>query len=97
MAVGDRMFLGMQDFDFCPNFTKFTQILPNLSKFNQIFPKFNQNSHNSFSNLSKKFVGGCGRIPYIPSYLYATGITQRLRDEVINGTVAEHLGGARLL
>jgi len=41
------MFLGMQDFDFCPNlikfypnFTKFTQILPNLPKFAQILPKF---------------------------------------------------------
>jgi len=38
IAVEDRMFLGMQDFDFCPNLiiTKFTQILPlflpNLSK-----------------------------------------------------------------
>jgi len=27
------MFSGMQDFDFCPNFTKFTQICPNCPKF----------------------------------------------------------------
>jgi len=26
ISVGDRMFLGMQDFDFCPNLIKFTQI-----------------------------------------------------------------------
>jgi len=46
-VVGDWMFLGTQDFDFCPNltkcypnFTKFTQILSDLSKFNQILSKF---------------------------------------------------------
>jgi len=25
---GDRMFLGMQDFDFCPNLITFAQIYP---------------------------------------------------------------------
>jgi len=47
IAVGDRMFLGIQDFDFCPylikfchNFTEFTQILPDWSKFTEILPKF---------------------------------------------------------
>jgi len=44
IAVGDRMFLGMQNFDFClnlikfyPNFIKFIQI---LLKFAQTLPKF---------------------------------------------------------
>jgi len=50
IAVGDRMFLGMHDFHFCPklikfyqNFTKITQILLNLFKccpnFTHILPK----------------------------------------------------------
>jgi len=39
MAVGDRMFMRMQDFDFFPNLIKFypiIQIYPNWSKFFQI-------------------------------------------------------------
>jgi len=48
IAVGDQMFLGMQDFDFCPNliefylnFTKFYPIYPFIlyPKFAQILPK----------------------------------------------------------
>jgi len=31
VAVGNRMLLGMQDFDFCPTESKFTQISPNFS------------------------------------------------------------------
>jgi len=38
------MFLGMQDFDFCPNLITFYPIYPNflsnLSKFAQVLPKF---------------------------------------------------------
>jgi len=30
IAVGDRMFLGMQDFDFCPNLIK---LYPNFTQF----------------------------------------------------------------
>jgi len=40
IAVGDRMFLEMQDFDFCPSliefYPNFIRILPNLSKFAQV-------------------------------------------------------------
>jgi len=32
-AEGNRMFLGMQDFDFCPNLIKFNQICPNFTQF----------------------------------------------------------------
>jgi len=32
VAVGDRIFLGMQDFDFCPNLIKFYQIYPNFAQ-----------------------------------------------------------------
>jgi len=39
IAVGDRMFLGMQDFDFCPNVIKFYPIDPNLIKFCPNLPK----------------------------------------------------------
>jgi len=35
IAVGDRMCLGMQDFDFCPNLIKFYQIYLNFA---QILP-----------------------------------------------------------
>jgi len=42
IAVGDKMFWEMQDFDFCPNLIKFYQIhlnfSQNLSKFTQICP-----------------------------------------------------------
>jgi len=51
--MGDRMFLGMQDFDFWPNQFKFCQILfkfcPNFTQFTQIYPNFIQ----IFSNFSK--------------------------------------------
>jgi len=46
ITVEDRMFLGMQDFDFCSNLIKFYQIYPkfypiypNLPKFAHILPK----------------------------------------------------------
>jgi len=32
IAVGDRMFLGMQDLDFCSNLFKFYPIYPNLRR-----------------------------------------------------------------
>jgi len=55
------MFLGMQDFDFCPNlikfypnFTYFTQILPNLPKFYPNLPKFYPNCPN-FAQIGLNF------------------------------------------
>jgi len=41
-AVGDRMLLGMQGFDFCPNQVKFYPIYPNLPKFYLNLPTFAQ-------------------------------------------------------
>jgi len=38
IAVRDRMFLGMQDFDFVQTELNLTQILPNLLNFYPIYP-----------------------------------------------------------
>jgi len=48
IAVGDRMFLRMQDFDFCPNLIKFypnfPKIYPDLAQFMHIYTKFNHST-----------------------------------------------------
>jgi len=74
-AVGDRMFLEVQDFDFCsnlikiyPNFTKFAQIYPNWPKFCQIW----------------KIARECGRIPCIPSsYVTDSHINMAKNDTIL--------------
>jgi len=41
IAVGDQMFWGMQDFDFCPNIIKyFPKFYPNSAKTGLNFAKF---------------------------------------------------------
>jgi len=69
MAVGDRMFLGMQDFDFLPKpnqiLPKFYAIYPHLTKFYPHLPKIYPNKlpkfypswPKFFSNLPKKLLG----------------------------------------
>jgi len=54
------MFLGIQDFDFCPNLIKFFPIYPNLPK---SYPNFTQIGLNFAQICQKKFARGCGRIP----------------------------------
>jgi len=56
IVVGDWMFLGMQDFDFCPNlikFSNFTQILSSFTKFYTIYPNLIKFLPKFYSNLSK--------------------------------------------
>jgi len=70
IAVGDRMFLEIQDLDFCPNlikfypnFTKFTKLDSNFTQFIQICPyftKFAQIILNFAQICLKKFAWGCG-------------------------------------
>jgi len=59
-TVRDEMFLGIQDFNFCPNLISFTQFL----KINPNWPKL-------CSNLPKKFARGCSRISYATGGLYS--------------------------
>jgi len=57
IAVGDRMFLGMQDFDFFP---KTNQILPKFTKFIQfiqIYPNFTQ-IYSTFTQICLKMLLG---------------------------------------
>jgi len=57
-SVGDRMFLGMQDF---------AQIQSNLPKFRFNFAKFNQIFPNLINFAQKSFATGYDCIPCIPS------------------------------
>jgi len=59
IAVGDQTFLGVQDFDICPNLIKFYQIYP---KFTQVLPIY-PNLPKFCPNLAKKIARGCGRTP----------------------------------
>jgi len=61
------MFMGMHDFDFCPNLIKFIYILsslpkfypiyPNLPNFTQICPNFTQNGLNFIQIYLKYLIG----------------------------------------
>jgi len=61
ITVGNQMFLGMQDFDFCPNWIKFS-----LTKLPKTYPIY-QNFTQIGLNLTKKFARRCDRIPCISS------------------------------
>jgi len=58
IAAGDRMFLGMQDFDFFPDLIIFNQIYPNLHNFTQICTNCIQNYLNFAKICLKKFARG---------------------------------------
>jgi len=57
VAVRDRMFLGMQDLDFCPNLIIFYPIYSNFHKFYPNLPKVCPNWPKFCPNLPKKFIG----------------------------------------